>query len=123
MPNHYHKYLGPEDKLQNAVMQYLAAQYPEVLAAHIPNEGKRTPFERFKFKYLGGKAGIPDVMVFRPSGDFVGLAIELKAGRNKPTEAQLKWLEELGKNSWSAHCLNSFEGCKDVIDKYFKNDI
>lgn len=120
MPNHYHKYLGPEDKLQNAVMDYIAMQYPEVLAAHIPNEGKRTPFERFKFKYLGGKAGIPDVMVFCPSGDFVGLAIELKAGRNKPTEAQLKWLDELGKNGWSAHCLNDFDNCKQTIDKYFK---
>lgn len=123
MPNHYHKYLGPEDKLQNAVMQYLSAQYPEVLAAHIPNEGKRTPFERFKFKYLGGKAGIPDVMVFCPSGDYVGLAIELKAGRNKMTEAQEKWLLELSKNGWAAYCLNTFESCKEAIDKYFKNDI
>jgi len=116
----YTKYLGPEDKLQNAVMDYIQVQYPDALVAHIPNEGKRTPFERFKFKYLGGKAGMPDVMVFCPSGDFVGLAIELKAGRNKMTEAQEYWLKELSLNGWSAHCLNSFVGAKETIDKYFK---
>jgi len=123
MQNHYHKYLGPEDKLQNAVMQYIAAQYPGVLAAHIPNEGKRTPFERFKFKYLGGKAGIPDVMIFCPSGEYVGLAIELKAGKNKPTKAQIEWLEELSLNGWAAYCLNSFEGCKLAIDEYFNKEL
>jgi hypothetical protein len=123
MANHYHKYLGPEDRLQNAVMDYIAVQYPDVLAAHIPNEGKRTPFERFKFKYLGGKAGIPDVMVFCRSGEFVGLAIELKAGKNKPTQAQNEWLEALTKNGWAAYCFNDFDDCKQTIDKYLSNKL
>jgi hypothetical protein len=57
----YYKYLGKEDKLQHQVMAYIASQYPFALATHIANEGKRSPFERFKFKYLGAKAGIPDV--------------------------------------------------------------
>lgn len=117
------KYLGPEDKLQNAVMQYIEVQYPEALVAHIPNEGKRTPFERFKFKYLGGKAGIPDVMIFCPSSVYIGLAIELKAGKNKPTKAQKEWLERLEFCGWAAYCLNNFEACKDIIDRYFKNNL
>jgi len=119
----YTKYLGPEDKLQNAVMDYIKVQYPDALVAHIPNEGKRTPFERFKFKYLGGKAGIPDVMVFCPNKTYCGLAIELKAGKNKPTAAQVEWLERLEFCGWAAYCLNNFDACKDIIDRYFKNNL
>ena len=121
--NGFAKYLGPEDKLQNAVMQYIAVQYPDALVAHIPNEGKRTPFERYKFKYLGGKAGIPDVMVFCPNKTFCGLAIELKAGRNKPTPAQVEWLEKLNNCGWAAYCLNDFEKCKEILDNYFLNKL
>ena len=49
--NPYQKYLGKEDILQSSVMNYLKLNYPNVFAIHVPNEGKRSPFERYKFKY------------------------------------------------------------------------
>ena len=98
----FKKYLGPEDKLQIAVNNYLSIAYPKALFCHVLNEGRRTPFERFKFKELGGKAGIPDVLVFTPSKKYNGLAIELKAGYNKPTENQRKWLKWLENAKWKA---------------------
>ena len=45
-------------------MNYIKMQYPGAFAIHVPNEGKRSPFERYKFKYLGGTPGIPDILVF-----------------------------------------------------------
>lgn len=123
MANPYSKYLGKEDILQHNVMKYIQMQYPTALFTHVPNEGKRTKFEQFKLKYLGTKPGVPDVMVFTPNKHRNGLAIELKAGYNKPTANQKMWLDLLHHAKWSVHWSNSFDECKEIIDKYFKDEI
>ena len=51
--NPYSKYLGKEDVFQNRIMRYLEDKYPNALFTHVANEGKRTPFEQYKMKYLG----------------------------------------------------------------------
>ena len=56
MPNPFNKYLGKEDQMQNQVMNYLKYNYPKALFTHISNEGKRSPFERYKMKFLGSKS-------------------------------------------------------------------
>ena len=55
MANPYEKYLGGEDKLQRAIINYLQMQYPNAIFTHPMNEGKRTKFEQYKMKYLGAK--------------------------------------------------------------------
>lgn len=115
----FKKYLGEEDKLQRSVVEYLKWEYPEAIFTHVPNEGRRTPFERFKFKHLGSKAGVPDLMIFNTNCDFNGLAIELKVGRNKPTESQIQWLEWLKQCGWETYVLYNFDDVKSVLDLYF----
>ena len=58
MPNPFNKYLGKEDQMQNQVMNYLNIIILKQLFTHISNEGKRSPFERYKMKFLGSKAGV-----------------------------------------------------------------
>ena len=119
--NPYAKFLGKEDVLQNQVMRYSGIKYPKTLFTHVANEGKRTPFEQYKMKYLGTKPGIPDIMIFEPNETKNGLAIELKAGYNKPTPNQKKWLKELENNNWVAVWSNNLDECIEIIDKYFNN--
>lgn len=119
--NPYTRYLGKEDILQNSVMEYIKLQYPNVFAIHVPNEGKRTPFERFKFKHLGGVAGVPDVLIFQNNAKFSGLAIELKVGSNKPTENQKECLKRLKNGNWKAAWVKSFDAAKILIDEYLRN--
>ena len=121
--NPFYNYLGKEDQLQHAVMEYLRVQYPNSLAIHVPNEGKRSPFAQFKFKYLGGMQGIPDVIVFKQTASYAGLAIELKVKPNKPTKNQTEFLDKLSDSGWFATWVNSFEAAKEVIDQYFQNDL
>jgi len=121
MTNPFKRYLGKEDKLQNSVMTYLQYNYPKALFCHISNEGKRTPFERYKMKYLGSKPGVPDVMIFTPNKHYNGLAIELKVGYNKPSENQKNWLKWLEQSNWKALWLNDFDECINTIDNYFKD--
>jgi len=104
--------------LQNAVMKYIESQYSNVLAIHVPNEGKRTPFERYKFKYLGGMSGVPDVLIFHENGNKCGLAMELKVGYNKPTENQKKALKRLKNANWESCWVNNFDDAKKIIDKF-----
>lgn len=118
--NPFEKYLSKEDHLQNAVMTYIQTQYPNVLAIHVPNEGKRSPFERYKFKYLGGMPGIPDVLIFHENGNKCGLAMELKVGYNKPTENQKKALKRLQNANWDACWVNNFDDAKEKIDNFIK---
>lgn len=121
--NPYLKYLGNEDHLQHAVMNYLKHQYPYAYSIHVPNEGKRSRFEQFKFKYLGGVSGVPDILVFYDNGFNCGLAIELKWGSNKPTSNQQNALKSLKNANWEVHWLNDFDKTKEVIDEYFKKAI
>ena len=118
LANPYEKYLSKEDKLQHSVMEYIGFQYPNVYAIHVANEGKRSQFERFKFKYLGGKAGVPDILIFRSNGIRNGLAIELKVGYNKPTDSQKESLEKLRKENWECHWTNDYDKTIEIIDKY-----
>jgi len=122
MANPFEKYLGKEDKLQNKVMYYLKLNYPDALFTHVSNEGKRSPFERYKLKYLGAKAGIPDVMIFTPNKYYNGLAIELKVGYNKPSENQKNWIAQLNENNWKALWMNNFDEIITIIDQYFNNE-
>ena len=59
--NPFDKYLTKEDHLHLQVVEYLRWQYPNVLFGHWPNEGKRSPFERYKAKKLGMVKGWPDI--------------------------------------------------------------
>lgn len=120
--NPFINFLTKEDKLQKAVMNYLKLNYSNVFAIHVPNEGKRTPFERYKFKYLGGVSGVPDILVFHTNSKYSGLAIELKVGYNKPTENQKMCLERLKNAFWDAYWCNSFDDAKNIIDNYM-NDV
>ena len=123
MANPYSKYLKGEDKLQRAVINYLELQHPDAVFTHPMNEGKRTPFEQYKMKYLGTKPGIPDLLIFTPNDNFGGLALELKYKYNKPTERQKKWLKWLKNCNWAAIWSNDLDQCIETIDKYFKNEL
>lgn len=120
--NPFEKYLSKEDKLQRAVMNYIQLKHPKVFAIHVPNEGKRSPFERYKFKYLGGVSGVPDILIFHTNKNKSGLAIELKVGYNKPTDNQKKCLKTLQNANWDAIWSNSFDEVINIIDKYIENE-
>jgi hypothetical protein len=112
----YEKYIGKEDQFQKTLARYLDSI--GVLWCHSPNEIKAKVQYMAKRKQMGVKSGVPDVLIFEPKGEFIGLAIELKAGYNKPSENQLKWLDDLTKKGWLAVWSNSLDEVIDIIEKY-----
>lgn len=108
--NPFLKFIGPEDHEHHKVVEWLKYQYPKLKYHHSPNEGKRSPFERFKFKYLGSDEGFPDLLF--PS---LSLVIEMKVKPNKPTPAQDEWLHFFASIGWTSVVCYTFEEARSVI--------
>ena len=75
---------------QEAVVKYCELKRIPIFA--IPNGGKRNAKEAYFMKRTGVKAGVPDLCVPVAKKGYHGLYIEMKYGKNKPTEAQEEWM-------------------------------
>lgn len=91
--NPFYKWLSYEDKEHIRVVQHLKLKYPTKIAFHVPNEGKKSAFERYKHSLMGAMKGCPDFVLLEPKTilktdsigieylelQYYGLLIELKA--------------------------------------------
>lgn len=93
MAKHFEKWLTYEDKEHIKVVNWLKQNLPNVIAFHVPNEGKKSYFERYKASLMGLLKGCPDFIILHPKYtenktdekgnvyrelQHVGLLIELK---------------------------------------------
>jgi hypothetical protein len=67
----------------------------------VPNWiGVRTAKHGARLKAEGRKAGVLDIWLPVRRGIYPGLAIELKAGNNKPSAEQQDWIKHLIREGW-----------------------
>lgn len=123
--NPFWKFLKKEDHLQIQLAQWLSYQFPDVLWIHIPNEGKRTPFERFLFSLLGTAKGASDMIFFEPRGQYHGLAIELKVtydnkSKNQPSKDQLLFVKKMNDRGYKALVCWDYDEAEKEIKQYLK---
>lgn len=78
-----------EDDLQEACVRWFRYQYPRLVCYSCPNGGKRNIREAARLKRQGVLAGVPDIFIAKPSRGYNGLYVEIKVGKNKPSEDQL----------------------------------
>lgn len=133
MASEYFKYLSKEDHLTKNVINYIHDNFPNVLAFHIPNEGRRSNFERYKLVCTGVVKGIPDIFVAHSSNGFHGLFIECKAVniftsdgnllKDEKLSRQAAVLYHLAKNGYMASFGIHYEHCKALINTYFTGGI
>lgn len=89
--------------------------------AKLPYRGKgkrRYSPEAMRLKAEGLKPGVPDVCLAVPNGHYHGMYIEMKYGKNKPTQAQMMWLFELDKIGYYVRVCYGFQEAKEAIVKY-----
>ncbi len=92
---------------------------PELdLLFHIPNGGSRHPREAANLKRQGVKAGVPDLFLPIARGKYHGLFIEMKAGKNKPTEKQEGWIQSLKEQGYAAKVCYGCGAAIEAITKY-----
>lgn len=100
---------------------FMEDRFPALgLLHHIPNGGSRNVLEAANLKRQGVKAGVPDVCLPVPSSGRHGLYIEMKYGKNKPTEKQRAWLTALKNQGYAVAVCYSWEQAQTVICKYLQ---
>lgn len=113
-----------EDIEQETLMQWTAyamGTYPELkLLYHVPNGGKRNAAEAAHLKRQGVKAGVPDLCLPVPRGNYHGLYTEMKAKSNQPTKAQIQWLESLSAQGYKTAVCWGYEAARSVIESYLQ---
>lgn len=77
----------PEDLIQEAVVEWLNLQCPQLLWWHTHQSGYLSPAERMKAKRMGRRAGVPD-LTFVISGGRVAF-IELKSTKGVEQDSQI----------------------------------
>lgn len=85
-----------EDAEQRALMEWatlvqVGDHTLQEILVHVPNGGGRSRVEGAVLKAMGVKAGIPDILLPMRTNAYGAGWWELKAGRNKPSDSQLRW--------------------------------
>lgn len=88
----------------------------------IPNGGKRHRGTAIKLKAEGVRAGVPDIFLAIPRPPYAGLFIEMKFGRNRPTDEQKLWLSELNRHGYKCAISYSWVDAADEIWDYLGNE-
>ena len=98
------------------------SKYPMLnLLFAIPNGGTRHKLEAINLKKQGLKAGVPDLFLPYANKKYHGLFIELKYGKNKASEKQKIWINELNNQGYYATVCVGFEEAKNIILEYIKS--
>ena len=101
---------------------FMSGQFPEIeMLYHIPNGGSRNKIEAAHLKQQGVKAGVPDLCLPVARGEYHGLYIELKYGKNKPTENQKRWINLLRSQNYKAEVAYGWEETSKIILEYLKS--
>lgn len=101
---------------------FMSGQFPEIeMLYHIPNGGSRNKIEAAHLKQQGVKAGVPDLCLPVSRGEYHGLYIELKYGKNKPTENQKRWINLLRSQNYKAEVAYGWEEASKIILEYLKS--
>lgn len=116
-----------EAEEQEALMNWAWAakgKYPALFRLfHIPNGGSRHPAEAAHLKRMGVKAGVPDLFLPQPVGEFHGLWIEMKSQQGRPTALQKDWLEYFRSQGYAAFVCMGFKAAQECLIEYIEGKI
>jgi len=133
--NPFERYLSKEQKLQAGIVQWFRYQYPEYLIIPLNVESKKSLFEQYLWKRMGGVKGLPDLFLPLHSNTYNGLFIELKHEdykllkkngelmKNEHLEEQDKMHKFLLRHNYLALFSQGFDKTKELIEKYINNKL
>lgn len=84
---------------------------------HEANEGDRKPWVAVQ---MGFRAGVSDYHYAARTDRYIGLYLEIKAGKNTPTTDQTTWIEESIEYGYQACWCNTAQRAIMIIEDYAK---
>ena len=112
-----------ESQEQRTLFQWLAlnmGRHPELwLCFHIPNGGSRNAREAHNLKLQGVKAGVPDLFLPVPRGEYHGLFIEMKRTKGgRVSDEQKEWITALSGQGYKCVISKGWEDAAEQIKAY-----
>lgn len=115
---------GSESDHQKAFFCWCAlnrSRFPELeFCFAIPNGGKRDKLTAARLKAEGVRAGVPDICLPVPVGDFAGMYIELKVGKGTTSTEQNNWHMFLARHSYRVKLCYSWIEAAQAVEYYLK---
>lgn len=115
------KSTASEHDLQVACVNWFRLSYREYadLLIAIPNGGYRAKSTARYMKAEGQKAGVPDLFLAVPRGEYHGLWIEMKNGKaGRVSDNQTEMMTLLNAQGYLCKICRSFDDFESVIDEY-----
>ena len=113
-----------ESEEQQSLFQWAKlsqSEHPELSLMHsIPNGGKRNIREAARLKKEGALAGVSDIFLPVPRGNYHGLYIELKVKGGKISDNQKWWLSETTKQGYLSVVCFGWVEASEVIREYLE---
>jgi len=111
-----------EFQLHTALCEYMRKKYPSARVSPGLGEMQDTSSKRIECFRKGYQRGQPDLVVHTRSGNFSGLAIELKTprGNGVVSTAQRQWLDDVSKAGYRTLLSNSLEESMRYLDNHMR---
>ena len=109
-----------EHNLQVNCVKWFRLQYPiyKNLLWATPNGGTRNVREAVSLKKEGVLSGVADLSLMMPKGRYHGYFIELKVGKNKQSENQIKFQKAVQKAGYKYEVIYTFERFVNRVNEY-----
>lgn len=108
---------------QKLLIRWFRMQYPAISKClfAIPNGGIRHIRTALKLKEEGVLAGVPDLFLMIPKGDYHGMFIEMKAEKGKIQPSQQQFLDIANNLNYKAIVCYGYEKAKESIQNYLQD--
>jgi len=111
-----------EHQEQVALVTWFRLQYKhyKYCLFAIPNGGSRHIVTAVKLKAEGVLAGVSDLFLMIPKGEYHGMFIEMKAKGGKLSESQKEFIKAASLMNYKAVVCFGFDEAKEAITKYLQ---
>lgn len=110
--------LKPETLAMITIFDWVRLMRFDKFIWHTANERKTSKASGALLKRMGVKPGVSDITIARPSNGYYGAFIEVKAGKNKPTELQLDFIKTMNAEGYYATVCYGADETIHTIKKY-----
>lgn len=114
--------LKTEHELQSNCVHYFRIKFRNRLIFSIPNAGKRSIRAGVYYKAEGLVAGVPDLFIPEPCGNYSGLFIEMKteSKSSRLTDNQKIMIDQLRGRGYRVEVCRSLTEFIAICEDYFK---
>lgn len=109
-----------ESIIQRNCIKWFRYQYPSLsrILFAVPNGGRRGRIEAAIMKAEGVVAGVSDLILLYPSGEYHALCIEMKTEKGRQQDSQKEFQQAVERFGYKYAVCRSFEDFRKTIDGY-----